>query len=70
MRVMDASGMTDEVLVAYDRMMIECIPKIEKVASLALTIWSDVLEELGRRRKIRLVSGSYDDVGKAIIQRL
>ena len=61
--------MTDEALNDYDVMMVECVLKVEKFASLATTVWSDVLKELDRRGKVKLVSGSYDDLGNAIIAR-
>jgi hypothetical protein len=62
--------MTDDALKAYDEMMLECALKLEKLAPLAVSIWQNVLKELDRRGKVRLVSGSYDDVGNAIIQRM
>jgi hypothetical protein len=61
--------MTDEVLKAYDE-MIECTVKVETLAPLALSIWTMVLEELDGRGKVRLISGSYDDLGNALIQRM
>jgi hypothetical protein len=62
--------MTDEVLKAYDEMMVECTVKVEKLAPLAISIWTMVLEELDGRGKVRLISGSYDDLGNALIQRM
>lgn len=65
----DASNVTTEALVAFDDMMIECACGMD-VAPLAVEIWSGVLKELDRRGKVKLVSGSYDDLGKASIIRL
>jgi hypothetical protein len=66
----DASNVTTDALVDFDSMMIECAIKVEKVAPLALSLWSDILKELDRRGKVQLVSGSYDDIGNAAIVRL
>ena len=66
----DAASVKIEALLAYDDMMVECVTKAEKLAPLAVSIWTDVLKELDRRGKVQLVSGSYDDVGNALIQRL
>ncbi len=66
----NAEQITDEALLSYDDMMTECVLKVEKVSALAMKVWSDVLKELDRRGKVRLVSGSYDDIGNALIQRL
>lgn len=70
MRIIHAAAMTLEALEAYDDMMMECVLKVEKFAPLAVDIWSEVLKELDNRGRVRLVSGSYDNIGKAIIQRL
>jgi hypothetical protein len=55
---------------AYDEMIVECTVKVEKLAPLAFSIWTIVLKELDGRGRVRLVSGSYDDVGNALIQRM
>ncbi len=68
--MIDASKITDEALIGFDEMMVECVLRVEKFAGLATAVWSDVLKELDRRGKVRLVSGSYDDIGNSIIQRL
>lgn len=65
----DASRMTDDALDGYDDMMLECTRKLTELAPLAVSIWTDVLKELDRRGKVSLLSGSYDDLGKAHIQR-
>jgi hypothetical protein len=70
MPYIDATRMTNEALEGYDKMMVECSIKIEKFASLAGFVWGDVLKELDRRGKVKLVSGSYDDVGNALVTRL
>ena len=66
----DATNLKLDALIAYDEMMVECITKVEKFAALATAIWTDVLRELERRGKVRLISGSYDDLGNALIQRI
>ncbi|ASY44663.1 hypothetical protein CJD35_09535 [Sphingobium xenophagum] len=68
--MIEASKLTDEALLAYDDMMTECVVKVEKFAPLAVRIWSEVMKELDRRGKVKLMSGSYDDIGNALIQRL
>lgn len=70
MRCIDTRHMTDEALQSFDKMMIECTVKVEHFAALATMVWSDVLEELHKRGKVRLTSGSFDDIGNALIQRL
>lgn len=70
MPYIDAGQMTLEALEGYDDMMVECVPRIEKFAPLASAIWTDVLKELDRRGRVRLTSGSYDDIGNALIMRL
>jgi hypothetical protein len=65
----DAMRLTDDALKAYDLMMIECFLKIENPASLAISIWSEVLKELDQRRLVTLLAGSYDDPGNANIAR-
>lgn len=62
--------LSDNALERYDQMMIECTIKIEIFSELAGGIWSDVLKELDRRGRIKLVSGSYDDVGNVMVQRI
>jgi hypothetical protein len=70
MPIVEAQKMTDETLQAYDAMMVECVTKIQSFAPLATTVWADILKELDRRGKVWLVSGSYDDIGNALIQRI
>jgi hypothetical protein len=70
MPCIDATKMTDQALDDFDAMMVECVTRVEKFASLATTVWTDVLKELDRRGKVKLVSGSYDDLGNALITRV
>ena len=70
MAYIGAQNLTDEALQDFDRMMEETAMKVDKLASLAVGIWADVLKELDRRGKVRLISGSYNDIGNARIQRL
>lgn len=63
----DAAKLTNKALADYDAMMIEATIKVEKFAPLAVNIWSDVLKELDRRGKVKLISGSYDEVGSALL---
>ena len=70
MAYIGAQNLTDEALQDFDRMMTEAAMKVDKLASLAVGIWSDVLKELDRRGKVRLISGSYNDIENALIQRL
>lgn len=68
--MIDTMGITTEALLSFDNMMFECTLKVEKISPLAMSIWSEVLRELDLRGKVKLVSGSYDDIGNARIQRL
>lgn len=70
MPCIDAAKMTDQALDDFDVMMVDCLLKVEKFASLATAVWTDVLKELDRRGKVKLVSGSFDDVGNALITRV
>jgi len=70
MLVMNVDKMSDQDLKSYDEMMVECATKVENFAPLAAGVWSDVLKELDRRGKVRLISGTYDNVGDALIERL
>jgi hypothetical protein len=68
--MLDAANVPTEALEAFDDMMVEATMKVEKCAPLADAIWADVLKELDGRGRVRLHSGSYDDVGNALIERL
>jgi len=70
MQAIETGNLTTAALQTYDKMMIECVSKIENFAPLATLIWANVLEELEKRGKAKLVSGSYDDLGNALIHRL
>lgn len=70
MRVFDASRLTDEALVAFDKMMNETYIRVADISSLAVSLHADALEELEKRGKVKVVSGSLDDLGNALIQRL
>ena len=65
----DASSLNDKALQDYDQMMIEAGYKVEKLAGLADAIWGEVLEELSKRGQVRLMSGSFDNVGNILVQR-
>lgn len=69
MAVIEASTLTTEALEGYDRMMLEATLRVRNFASLAVAVWSEVLHELDKRGRVTLVSGSYDDVGNALITR-
>ncbi|WP_323010408.1 hypothetical protein [Paracoccus sp. (in: a-proteobacteria)] len=69
-KVILAERMTDDALLSYHKFMGEAYLKIPDVSTLAICVWSDVLKELDKRGKVRLVSGSYDDIGNALIQDL
>lgn len=70
MRAINASQFTDDALLAFDDMMTECVAKVEKFAPLAAGVWADALQELEKRGKVKLISGSFDDIGNALVQRL
>lgn len=70
MPIIDAGNMSDADLAEYDAMMLECTPVIKSFAPLAVSVWQDVLKELDRRGKVKLVSGSYDDIGNALVTRI
>ncbi|SDB13903.1 hypothetical protein [Agrobacterium fabrum] len=69
MRVFDASRLTDEALLAFDKMMNETYLRVVDISSLGVSLHADALEELEKRGKVKLVSGSFDDLGNALIQR-
>jgi len=56
-------------LISHDKMMIDCVAKVDKFSMLSVSLWSEVLKEMSRRNLITLVSGSFDDVGNAAIVR-
>lgn len=62
--------MPDDVLLSFDDMMTKCVLMIDDISSLSMVIWTDVLTELDKRGKVRLISGSYDHIGDAMIQRI
>ena len=68
--MIDATRYSDEDLQNFDSMMVEVVVRIERISALAVSMWSEVLKELDLRGKVKLVSGSYDNVGSAKIQRL
>ncbi|HWX49671.1 MAG TPA: hypothetical protein VNZ61_16610 [Roseomonas sp.] len=68
--LINAAALTDDALIRYDIMMVEAITKIRNLSALADSIWVEVLKELDVRGRVRLVHGSYDDIGNALIQRL
>lgn len=65
-----ADKMTDDALLSYHSFMNYACVGVEDISSLAMAVWTDVLKELDKRGKVRLVSGSYDDIGNALIQTL
>lgn len=67
--LLDSTNLTDETLIGFDKMMIEANVKVEFFSALATHIWGDVLRELDRRGRVQLVSGSYDEVGDALLTR-
>lgn len=70
MRAFDASRFSNEALLSLDDMMTETYLKVEKISPLSVSLHADALEELEKRGKVRLISGSFDDIGNALIQRL
>jgi len=67
--MIDIAALTTDHLEAYDEMMVECTPTIRQFAPLAASIWTAVLKELDSRGRVHLISGSYDNLGDALIQR-
>lgn len=66
----DIASLENDVLKSYHEMMWECCSKVEVISPLAVQLWSAVLKELDRRKLVRLISGSFDAVGSARIQKL
>lgn len=56
-------------LKAYDRMMVETALRVIRLSRLALQLWSAVLKELSNRELVSLISGSFDEIATARIQR-
>lgn len=69
MRYIDASGMSEVDLQDYDEMMTRFCIGEGKISALGRAVWIDVLHELDRRGQVALISGSYDDIGDARIDR-
>lgn len=67
--LLDCANLTDETLIGFDKMMFEANVKVQFFSALATRIWGDVLRELDRRGHVQLVSGSYDEVGGALVTR-
>lgn len=67
--LIDASVLTDAALQDYDTMMVEASVRVPTFAALAVNIWTEVLRELDLRGHASLVSGSYEDIGNALIRR-
>lgn len=67
--VIDAAKITDEALTSYHLMMVESVT-VKTFSPLAAAVWSDVLRELDKRGKMRLVSGDYSDPGNALFNPL
>lgn len=68
--MIDTTGMKTEALEAYDDMMVECVVKVDNFAGIASLVWTDVLKELDKRGRVKLASGSYDNIGDALIHRI
>lgn len=70
MRAFDPSRFTDEALIAFDNMMTETYLRVKDIAPLAVSLHADALEELEKRGKVKVISGSLDELTKAVITRL
>jgi len=70
MRAFDASRFTDEALLSFDTMMTEVYLRVRDISPLSVSLHADALQELEKRGKVRLVSGSFDDIGNALIERV
>lgn len=68
--VINAAGVSTEDLEQYDEMMLTVALSVKNVAPLSIHIWEEVLRELDVRGRVKLHSGSYSDIGNAMIQRL
>ena len=66
---LNTADMTDEDLIAHDKMMCECVIKIEAISKFSLNLWSAILKELSERKIVTLSEGSFDDIGNAHILR-
>lgn len=66
---MDLEIIQSEELQLYDQMMIEVIIKFKDVPVMAIVIWRDVLKELSARNLVSLISGTFDNIGDALIVR-
>lgn len=68
--MIDAEKLTDEALIAFDQMMVDCSLQVAKTSAVADAVWSDVMREMGKRGLVQLLAGSYDNVRGANIVRL
>lgn len=67
--MLDVSKLTTEQLISYDQMMFEVTLKVKHISGLAVAIYSEVLEELGKRGQITIISGSYAEPGNLLANR-
>jgi hypothetical protein len=65
----NASVMSDVDLQDYDEMMTRFCVGNGRISALGIAVWIDVLNELDLRGQVALISGSYDDIGNAQINR-
>ena len=68
--MIDTSQAPSLLLQEYDAMMVGVAVSCERRPVLAMLIWSEALRELERRGQAKLISGTFDDLGKARIRRL
>jgi len=68
--MIDVTKISTDELEGYDDLMVEVSLKTHDIARIAVAVWSEVLKELDTRGRVRLVSGTYDDIGNALVQRL
>jgi hypothetical protein len=68
----EGGGMTPDTegLEAYDDAMLHCQLTGVPTAPEEMATWAAVLRELQARGRVRLLSGSFEDIGKANIRRL
>ncbi len=67
--MIDAAKLTYSELADYDVMMMQAATSVRHFSQIAISIWNDVLVELGERELAEALEGDLSDVTTARIRR-
>lgn len=70
MSFIETKDLATDALKEFDNFMTRTTVEIEPTSAIAYNVWSNVLKELDKRGEVTLISGSYDNIGNALIRRL